>query len=223
MKTNLSIKAFTLVAVFGGLLSPIQIAQAANNPSLPTFSDFVAKVINGHADMVTGVYVPSLFAFPVVAQPANNPGYVSSEDGVITRFGMAAENVVGLLAHNNLAGAWFSNLFVGQEIRVVYGDGHFITYWIDRISSFQALQPNDMNSQFYDFGAKHTYTANEIFNMFYTGSDHVVFQTCIAKGGEASWGRLFVSAVPNRYATVLPSDVMNILFKAWPSLLEVHN
>ena len=224
VKPNQFVKALPILAVFAGLLSPVQVAYAQGNPALPSFSDFISSVSNGQAGMVTGVYVPNRFAFPVVAQPANNSGYVSTQAGVVTRFGMASNfNVVGLLAHNNLAGATFSSLMVGDEIFIVFGDGHFTSYWVNHIYSYQALQPTDINSQFYDTASGKIYSAGQIFNMYYTGNDHVTLQTCIAKGSEASWGRLFVTAVPNNYATLLPSDVMNFLFKAWPILLGAGN
>lgn len=222
MRTNLSIKPATLIAVLAVLLGPIRSVNAVSASPLPAFSDFVASVRNGQVDVITGVYVSGLFAFPVVAQPAANPGYVSTKDAVVTRFGMAEkDHVIGLLAHNNLAGATFSNLSVGQDIYIVYGDGHFTTYRVNQISQFQALQPTDMNSQFLDLGTDRLYSAGEIFNMFYVGNDHVTFQTCIARDGESSWGRLFVTAVPNPFARFISPDMMDLLVRAWPNFLEV--
>lgn len=64
------------------------------------------------------------FSTRVLQQPANNPGYISPVNGVITEFGLAKSyGNIGLLAHNYLTGASFSKLTPGQEIRIVYGNG----------------------------------------------------------------------------------------------------
>ncbi len=221
MKTNRIFKACAFLAILMGLFVPLETGAAISSLELPTFSKFVASVRTGQANVITGVYVPDLFADPVVPQPANNPGYVSETDGVLTRFGLAASHqIIGLLAHNNLAGASFSSLQVGQEIRVVYGDGQFSIFQVEKIARFQALQPNDLTSDFSDGMTSHVYSAGEIFNMFYTGNEHLTFQTCIAQGGEASWGRLFVTAIPKLTRFINPFLPFP---EAWLTLLAAHN
>jgi hypothetical protein len=42
-----------------------------------------------------------------------------------------------------------------------------------------------------------------MFKRVYFGDRHLTFQTCIAKDGEASWGRLFVIAVPKPETTAM--------------------
>jgi hypothetical protein len=201
VKTKITFKAIILVVLLAGLLIPFMPVQAAESKALPAFPDFVTMVTNGQADVVRGVYVPGVMAYRVVTQSVDNPGYVSKSEGTVTQFSMAARyKVVGLLAHNYLAGASFSNLVVGQEICIVYGDGRVVTYMVNQVARFQALQPSSENSDFVDLNSNSTYSTQAIFKMFYQGGDHVTFQTCISRDGNMSWGRLFVTAVPASFA-----------------------
>ena len=168
VRTKIAFKVFILVALLAGLLIPFKPACAAESVALPTFPDFVTMVMNGQAEVVRGVYVPGVMADRVVTQSAGNPGYVSRLAGTVTQFNMAARyQVIGLLAHNDLAGVSFSNLVVGQEIRIVYGDGRVAIYMVDQAIRFQALQPLSENSDFLDLSSKSTYSAQAIFKMFY--------------------------------------------------------
>ncbi len=47
-----------------------------------------------------------------------------------------------------------------------------------------------------DLSTNKILNTQELFAMYYQGASHVTFQTCIQMGDEASWGRLFVTAVP---------------------------
>jgi hypothetical protein len=198
MKTKHAFKAFVFfIILFFNFIIPARPALAAPRSDLPAFPDFVAGVTNGQAGVIRGVYVPGVLAYRVVQQPAENPFYVSPIQNVVTQFSMAAQNnVIGLLAHNHLAGAVFSNLSMGQEIRIVYGDGKVTYYVVNQIARFQAMQPDSSYSNFIDLNSNITYTAQDVFRMFYQNSGQVVFQTCILSNGQPSWGRLFVSAVP---------------------------
>jgi hypothetical protein len=208
-----------LLVVSFGLIIPRKTITLESKTDLPSFVNFVASVKTGQAYIVTGVYVPGVLAFPVVAQPAGDPAYVSTEKGKVTQFSAANKGVIGLLAHNNLAGATFSGLEEGQEVRIVYGDGNYVSYWIDKVDHFQALEPLNVRSEFHDPVSNRNYSATQIFDMFYTGKAHVTFQTCIAKNGEASWGRLFVTAVPHPLAAILSPESTKFLINAWQSLL----
>ena len=104
---------------------------------------------------------------------------------------------VGLLAHNNLAGKFFSGLAVGQQVRLVYGDGKTETFVITEILRYQALQPTSPYSSFRNLDkTDDTLTAEQMFKRAYLGDRHMTFQTCIEAYGNPSWGRLFVIAVP---------------------------
>jgi hypothetical protein len=109
---------------------------------------------------------------------------------------------VGLLAHNTLSGKFFFQLEVGQEVRLVYGDGRVEYFIIQRILQYQALQPNSPYSNFRDLSSDEILTAEQVFRKAYTGDRHVTFQTCIAANGISTWGRIFVIATPKpQYAT----------------------
>src|SRR6185295_16972120 len=158
---------------------------------------FSQIVQNGEADVLRGVYVSSVLALPVVQQPNNNPGYVSSRNGLVTQFSMASQfGNLGLLAHNHLAGKSFSQLAVGQEVRLIYGNGRVEYFVITEVLQYQALQPTSPYSSFHNLNKDETLTAEQMFKRVYFGNRHITFQTCIAKDGSSSWGRLFVIAVP---------------------------
>jgi hypothetical protein len=117
--------------------------------------------------------------------------------GVATQFGLAAHNlVIGLMAHDDLAGAFFSYLKMGQEVCIVYGDGRVGYYQINHLARFKAPQPDSQNGIYMDLNLNITYTAQDLFTMFYNGDAHVTFQACIHQGENLSWGQLFVTAIP---------------------------
>jgi hypothetical protein len=167
--------------------------------SLLSFAEFNKSVQNGEAGVLRGVYVPEVLALPVVQQPANKPYFVSNRDGQITQFSIASEyGNTGLLAHNTRSGRLFSQLAIGQEVRLVYGDGKVEYFVIAQILHFQALQPESISSSFRNLDRSETLSAAQMFNRAYMGESRVVFQTCIAAEGNPSWGRLFVIAVPKQ-------------------------
>jgi hypothetical protein len=168
--------------------------------SLLSFAEFNRSVQNGEAGVLRGVYVPDVLALPVVQQPANKPYYVSNRDGQVTQFSIASQyGNTGLLAHNTLSGRLFSQLAIGQEVRLVYGDGKVEYFVIAQSMRFQALQPESVSSSFHNLDRNETLTSGQMFNRAYIGESRVVFQTCIAAEGNPSWGRLFVIAVPKEW------------------------
>jgi hypothetical protein len=199
--TRSTLNASLLLAVLlSFFFQPIPVeARSNNDPALPGFADFSQTVQSGEADVLRGVYVPNVLALPVVQQPAGSPGYVSNQNGQATQFSMAATfGNVGLLAHNTLSGRSFSQLAVGQEVRLIYGGGKVEYFVITEILQYQALQPTSQWGEFRDLagtGGK-TITAEQLFKRVYSGARHVTFQTCIEAEGNASWGRLFVLATP---------------------------
>ena len=173
------------------------LALGDGGATLPDFWDFSEAMQNGQADVVSGVYIPSVLALPIIQQPAASAGYVSSKEGEITQFGMAAQyGNVGLLAHNHLSGKLFSDLDPGQEVRLVYGDGRVEYFVVTQILQYQALEPTSQHSSFRDLNTGEELTAGQLFKQVYGGERHVTFQTCIANSESPSWGRLFVIAVP---------------------------
>lgn len=194
-----TLNASLLLAIFLSLFfDPISAFALGNGGSaLPNFSEFSKTIQNGEASILRGVYVSDVLALPIVQQPAGNAGYVSSEDGKITQFAMAAQfGTIGLLAHNHLSGKTFAQLLVGQEVRLVYGNGKVEYFVITEVLQYQALQPTSPYSSFHNLNKDETLTAEQMFKRVYFGDRHVTFQTCIAKDGNPSWGRLFVIAQP---------------------------
>ena|SRR3990172_6581949 len=166
------------------------------------FDGFIASVSNGQANQVTGIYAEGVLAYSVRPQPAGNLGYVSEGANDVTEFALAAQyGTQGFLAHNYLAGASFSQLSVGQIVTLVYGDGSTASFRIDVIRRYQALSPNSTQSRFVDLETGKELSASDVFFAVYNGESAVVLQTCIAKDGIGSWGRLFVQASPISSAT----------------------
>jgi len=186
-----------LVLVASLFVTPISTLAMGNGKTLVTFAEFSNTVQNKQTDVLRGVYVPNVMALPVVQQPSGNAGYVSGNDGEATQFRMATQyGNIGLLAHNHLAGKTFSSLVAGQEVRLVYGDGRVEYFVIKEVLKYQALQPNSPYSSFRNLDKDEVLSAEKMFKRAYFGDHHVTFQTCIEAGGNQSWGRLFVIAVP---------------------------
>jgi hypothetical protein len=173
--------------------------QAIRNPerALLTFADTYKSPTTGDGDLLRGVYVANVLDLPVVQQPVDKPYYVSDRDGETTQFSLVSQyGNIGLLAHNTLSGKHFSKLAIGQEVRLEYGDGSAEYFVIKQILRFQALEPDSVASSFRNLDRNETISAVEMFNRAYVGEHRLVLQTCIAAQGDASWGRLFVVALP---------------------------
>ncbi len=197
MRIHRNFKAIFIIVTFACILLLQVPSGAAKTDGFPNFADFITSVVDGNASSIRGVYVPGVLAFPVLQQPANDAGAVGRQDDEVTQFrAAAANNVIGLLAHNTLAGAHFSDLKLGGEIRIVYGDGRVEFFLVNQISRFKAIEPLSVYTDFTDVKSNIHYSTAEIFNMFYKGDYHVTFQTCVYKNGDASWGRLFITATP---------------------------
>ena len=204
----MTLKAYTQRTSLNAVLFPIIFTCLVFNPppasalgnggsALPDFADFTKTVQNNEANVLRGVYVPDILALPVTQQTSANAGYVSSKEGEITQFGMAAQyGNIGLLAHNHLSGRLFPQLALGQEVRLVYGNGRVEYFVITQILQYQALEPTSQYSSFRDLTDNKMLTAEQLFDKVYRGDRHVTFQTCIANTESLSWGRLFVIAIP---------------------------
>ena len=173
-----------------------QAMAGADESALPVFSEFSTSVQDGRADLARGVYVPNVLALPIVQQPYGS--FVSNEGGEITQFRMAGKyGTTGLLAHNHLAGASFFNLKVGDDVRLVYGDGKVEYFVVTEILQYQALQPHSPYSSFRNLAnEKEVLSVEQMFKRVFFSNGNITFQTCIEKDGELSWGRLFVIAIP---------------------------
>ncbi len=200
---------FVLLLLVSATFIPYHSVSAdplTTTPTLPDLYSFAQTVSNGDSAIPRGVYAQGVFAFPIVQQPSGNAGYVSIQLNVVTQFRMASDyGTIGLLAHNNLSGQYFSLLAPGEHIQLVYGDGKIEYFKVTNIYSYQATSPNSMNSDFIDLNTGEYLTALDLFHKVYTGPRHITFQTCIESNGNASWGRLFVIAEPE--PLYIPSNV----------------
>src|SRR5689334_600811 len=193
IKLNFLVFALAAFSITPGFASTVDYSKS----TVPSLQDFHSPLQNGEANLLRGVYVPNVLALPIVQQPANEPYYVSSQDGEVTQFSAVSRyGNIGLLAHNNLSGKSFSKLSMGQQVELVYGDGRIEKFVITEILHFQALQPESQQSSFLNLDSSETLSANQMFDRVYTGSHHLTFQTCIKANGNMSWGRLFVVAIP---------------------------
>lgn len=192
---HLKLVVFLLAAFF---LNPRStLAFTDRSGTIPSFADFSRSVRNGEAGVLRGVYVPNVLALPIVQQPQEQPFYVSNHAGEATQFSMATPyGNIGLLAHNNLSGKYFSKLSIGHQVRVVYGDGRVERFVVTSLLRFQATQPESVSSSFRNLDQNEILSAGEMFNRAYGGERHLVFQTCIEAEGNPSWGRLFIIALP---------------------------
>jgi hypothetical protein len=165
--------------------------------SVPSLEEFAQQVSDGQGDRVRGIYVARVMALRVVPQPQGDPGFISAEDGTATLFQTAALfGVTGLLAHNFLSGKEFFRLNPGQQLNVIYGDGHIRHYRVSQVDDFQRLSITDLRSNFMELSSGLEKTADQVFADFYQGGPHLTLQTCIERNGEWSWGVRFIRADP---------------------------
>jgi len=192
---NLSLLALNISFAFHFV--PLSISEGTGSRS-KNFRDFSNSLENGGTGVLRGVYVTNTLALPIVQQPAGDANYVSGKNGEATQFATASQyGNIGLLAHNFLSGKSFLQLAIGQEVRLLFDDGHIEYFVISEILRYKALEPKNPYSDFQNLSDQNEIlSAGEMFNRVYVGRHHVTFQTCIAADGKSSWGRLFVVALP---------------------------
>ena len=184
------------VKVEGNLPQSSNLGLAAS-PSDAALKTFAATFATAAPDQLQGIFVPKLFSLPVIQQPAGSPAFVSEEPGVVTQFAKASQfGSTGLLAHNYLAGFQFPLLQQGQQIQLVFGAGHTQAFVITAILQYQALQPDSPYSDYVELESSRQLTASDLYSEIYRRPGSLILQTCIARPGEDSWGRLFIIAEP---------------------------
>jgi hypothetical protein len=73
------------------------------------------------------------------------------------------------------------------------------SYSITEIKYYHASNPYSPYSNFEDVENLGIWlTAKELYNQIYGVSDRLVFQTCIEANGNPAWGRLFITAEPEK-------------------------
>lgn len=161
------------------------------------FLNFINQVKDGEAGVVKGVFVDGTLALKVVQQPEKNWKFVSEKLGTATQFQSATANeIVGLLAHNYLSGKLFYKLKPGMEVGIIFGDGAVKVYKIQKSASYKKMDSSSLTSDLVEQSTGQLYSTQEVFDQFYTGRDHITFQTCLERDGNWSWGLYFVMAVP---------------------------
>jgi hypothetical protein len=204
-----SILIACMVLLIAATLVPGQAAAAPldDAANLPGLGNFAAAVENGEAGTLRGVYAEDVFALPIIQQPANDAGFVSRDETVLTEFRLAADyGNVGVLAHNDLGGQYFAQLAPGQRVQLIYGDGRIEYFRVTHSDRYQATSPSSMYSDFIDLDTQEYLTAGELFAKVYMGPRHITFQTCVSNAGNLSWGRLFVFAEPEVLYTPLRAE-----------------
>lgn len=177
--------------------APVAHATAHAPIAVPPLEAFAASVQNEQAGVLRGLYVAKRLAFRVEQQPYGNPNYISPVTNVATQYRLASYyGVTGLLAHNTASGRAFSRLAVGDKISLVYGDGRIKRYSVAAVYRYRVLNPARLKSDWVDLSTGEVLSPAEVFARVYIGEDQVTLQTCIQKGGNAAWGRLFVIATP---------------------------
>jgi hypothetical protein len=168
---------------------------------LPSLEEFKKEVMDG-SDLIKGVYVKGLFALPVLQQPNGDNYYVTRLPHAVSQFRSAANDggSIGLLAHNDLAGKMFFNISKGTLIQIIYGNGKTDNYEVTDLQRYEALTPNSDNSRFIEVDENNQIegkpddltilSSTDVFYKIYSGSDRLVFQTCI----NGKWGRFFAIA-----------------------------
>lgn len=175
-----------------------QVVQAAaDNRASAASQGFTASLPRSSAAQPNSIRLIGETVLPIVQQPANDPGFVSSEADVVTRFAMAdLFGNVGIIAHNHLAGNYFFDLKIGQLIEVVQGDGSIEYYRVKMMEEYQALSPNSPSSDFLDENGNLISAHNLFLHVYGSGTGNLILQTCIMANGDPSWGRLFITAEP---------------------------
>lgn|GEM_PF-612356 len=201
---SLSLILIAAMSPFAIFTSPIPVTGKFQNFSInqlrspDNFSSFINMVAtNRNSNQVVGIYQHSLLKAPVVQQPSNLPGYVSSEADKVTQFSLPKQfGVTALLAHNYLIGQNFHKITIGSYITVIYGNRKTEIFQVADIREYQALSPNSPYSSFINVADRSNkkITANTLFYDIYTQKDRLVLQTCIERDGDLSWGRLFIIA-----------------------------
>lgn len=216
MNSRLFAVCLSLILVVATVAVPTEVSATSliTSQSMPDLKTFIASVANGDAGVLAGVYVDGLFALPVIQQPGALAGYVSEEDNTLTQFDWPRiYGVVGLLAHNYLSGANFFQMSIGQKVVMIYGDGRVERYRVTAERRYRATEPFSVHSDFVDLDTDESLSAERLFNEIYKGARHVTFQTCIAKDGNPSWGRLFIIAEPQTsFAALLETSRSHPLF-----------
>lgn len=198
VKIKLSIFSTILIILIGFLPVPVSASGSLGIHSQFLNSDSANTPEDNQRDIISALYLNDSTAVQIAQQPAGNDNFVTSFPNYVTEYRAASNfGTIGLLAHNYLAGQYFFQISMGQEIELVYGDNHIEKFIVTNIQRYQALSPNSPTSDFIDLVSGEYLTASQLFNKVYRNqSGHLVLQTCIYADENPTWGRLFIIAEP---------------------------
>ena len=145
----------------------------------------IASVMAGAAD--TQVYMNGYY-LDTVSQ--NSATYVSTEPFELTEL-----NQNGYLAHNWLAGKLFYDLKIGDEV-VIIRDGKHDRYSVTEILQYQVLDNGNNIREYVNLSSGEWLTETQLFERAYKDGK-TTYQTCIKRGDNWSWGRLFLITSPS--------------------------
>lgn len=190
---NFSSKVITAIAIIIMAVSFLPVKSVQANASSISLNQFTQALIKPDTSHLVGIYVNNTLALRVVQQASTYS--VSSLANTVTQFNLAANfGSIGLLAHNYLSGSYFSKLADGTEIILIFGDGSTKTYQVERIKKYQALSPDDLDSDFVNLdNPSAIISGDQVIKETY-GTGELVLQTCIEENGNLTWGRLFIIA-----------------------------
>jgi hypothetical protein len=201
IKTKICIITIFLFFTIGSMPASVSASgKAFSYYQLPNQESKLDLVKAERADVLRELYIDNLITLQIVQQPAGNSNFVTQSSNSVTEFKTASiYGTVGLLAHNYLAGQYFSQISPGQEIVLVYEDNSTRSFVVTDIQRYQALVPNSPSSDFTDIITRETFTASQLFKKVYKNqTGNLVLQTCIDAYQNPSWGRLFIIAEPVR-------------------------
>lgn len=159
--------------------------------------DFLERFLKEYVGNANWVSIEGGFSLPIIQQPEGEPSFVSTRDNIVTQFNSPSQyGVTGLLAHNYLSGKDFYSLEIGQKVTVYYGEGIERNYKVISIDRFRKLDRTSIYSNLVEVETNKEYSSTEVFNRFYNGSHHLVFQTCLEQDGRLDWGLVFITAEP---------------------------
>jgi hypothetical protein len=208
MKLRISILSVAVIAVFilfiitptipvtGGIATSLD--KLDRKPMVTDFDGFIQTLGLKGGDEIVGIFAQNKIALEVVQQPKSKDEYVSLINGTATQFRIASlYGSYGFLAHNFLSGDSFFTLEMGDEIQMIDANGKKYSYLVSEISSYEAIDPLSVHSDFIDLQTGERIRNLDLFYKIYDSDNRLVLQTCIEKDGDLEWGRLFVIAEPS--------------------------
>lgn len=198
MASKINIISIILILTVSYLPTPV----SASGISFASSQSDLTAIIDSDEDeqdsALRELEIEDLITFQIVQQPAGNSNFVTPLPNYVTAYQKATRyGTIGLLAHNYMAGRYFSQILLGQEIKLVYKDHQTAKFFVTEIQQYQALSPDSPSSDFIDLDTGRYFTASKLFKKIYASeAGRLVLQTCIYADHNPTWGRLFIIAEP---------------------------